>query len=62
MPFVEAFGPTSQRAQTRARPRGDAAARGYGVLPTPSLEWNEDVARATEHLYARVKHVVPAIE
>ncbi|MGZ5867631.1 MAG: quinolinate synthase NadA [Xanthobacteraceae bacterium] len=41
---------------------GSAAARGYKILPTPALEWNDDVARATQHLYDRVKHVVPSIE
>jgi quinolinate synthase len=36
--------------------------RRYGVLPMPSLEWNEGVARATAHLYERVKTVVPPVE
>jgi quinolinate synthase len=62
MPFVEAFGPTTQRTQLRERSGNGAAARKYGVLPMPSLEWNEDVVQATAHLYERVKHVVPSIE
>ncbi len=28
----------------------------------PSLEWNDEVARETAHLYERVKHVVPSVE
>jgi quinolinate synthase len=39
-----------------------AAARKYGVLPMPSLEWNAQVERETAHLYERVKNVVPSIE
>ena len=43
----------------RARPigRGDLA-----VLPMPPLDYTDDVARETAHLYERVKSVVPAIE
>ena len=32
------------------------------VLPMPPLDWNEEVARETAHLYARVKAVIPAVE
>src|SRR3954447_21238335 len=39
-----------------------AAARRYGVFPMPSLEWNEQVARETTPLYARVAKVIPSIE
>ena len=39
-----------------------AAARKFAPLPTPSLEWNEEVARETAHLYERIKHVVPSVE
>jgi len=63
MPFVESYGPTTPRLPATDIPHvGSAAARKYGVLPMPSLEWNEQVARETEHLYARVKNVVPSIE
>src|SRR5215472_12242817 len=43
----------------RARPigRGDLA-----VLPMPPLDYTDDVARETAHLYERVKSVIPAIE
>jgi quinolinate synthase len=37
------------------------AARGP-ALPKPSLEWTPEVERATAHLYARVKHIIPPIE
>jgi quinolinate synthase len=39
-----------------------AAARQYGVLAMPSLEWNEQVARETAALYARVAKVIPPVE
>src|ERR1044072_5178563 len=39
-----------------------AAARKYGVLPMPALEWNAQGERETAHLYERVKNVVPSIE
>jgi len=32
------------------------------VLARPSLEWNEQVARDTAHLYERIKNVVPNVE
>ncbi len=47
----------------RPTPTGsDAAARKHGVLPMPKLEWNEEVARETAHLYERIKTIVPAVE
>lgn len=39
-----------------------AAAHKYGIVPMPSLVWNEDVARETAHLYERIRSVVPAVE
>jgi quinolinate synthase len=39
-----------------------ATAHRYGVLPMPSLEWNEQVARETAPLYARVAKVIPPVE
>jgi quinolinate synthase len=39
-----------------------AAARKHGVIAMPSLEWNEQVARETAHLYRRVSNVVPSVE
>ena len=43
----------------RARPIGRAD---LPVLPMPSLDYTDDVARATAHLYEKVKTVIPAIE
>ncbi len=34
----------------------------FQPLPMPSLEYTDEVARETAHLYERVKHVIPAIE
>jgi quinolinate synthase len=31
-------------------------------MPMPPLAWNDDVARATAHLYERVKAVIPSVE
>jgi quinolinate synthase len=43
-----------------ARPeRAEAPA---DALPMPSLEWNDEVARATAHLYQRVKSVITPLE
>src|SRR5260370_30690036 len=62
-PIREAWGPSPHRAPPPAPAAGrSAAARRLGVLPMPSLEWNETVARETAHLYARIKNVVPAVE
>src|SRR5580704_1210651 len=63
MPIVEALGPSPRRSPPPV-PASDrsAAARRLGVLPMPSLEWNETVARETAHLYERIKAVVPAVE
>ncbi|HEV3185265.1 MAG TPA: quinolinate synthase NadA [Xanthobacteraceae bacterium] len=63
MPILEALGPSPHRAPPPAPTAGrSAAARRLGVLPMPSLEWNEQVARETAHLYERIQRVVPAVE
>ncbi|HEV3397574.1 MAG TPA: quinolinate synthase, partial [Xanthobacteraceae bacterium] len=63
MPILEALGPSPHRAPPPVPASGrSAAARRLGVLPMPSLEWNETVARETAHLYERIKAVVPAVE
>src|SRR5260370_11296778 len=63
VPTVDAVGPSPHGAPPPAPAAGrSAAARRLGVLPMPSLEWNETVARETAHLYARIKNVVPAVE
>src|ERR1700694_5915641 len=63
MPILQAFGPSAATAPVpNLVPEPGAAARRHGVLPMPSLEWNEQVARETAPLYARVQKVVPAVE
>ena len=58
MPILETFGPS--QAPT-SRPAGDASGH-FPSLPMPSLAWNDEVARATAHLYERIKAVVPTVE
>src|SRR3982074_3217677 len=60
MPMIAAFGPSRERFP--AAPSDAAAARKCAAIAMPPLEWNEDVARETAHLYERIKTVVPAIE
>src|ERR1700674_6042576 len=65
MPVLQSLGPSISHNAMPPRPgRGgpSAAARRLGVLPMPKLEWNDDVARETAHLYERIKTVVPAVE
>src|SRR5499425_138844 len=57
----QAIGPTAEFAPTLDAEISPAARR-HGVLPMPSLEWNDSVARETAHLYERIKAVVPAVE
>jgi quinolinate synthase len=60
MPVLNILGPTAPRAAPPpvvVPPPVSARA-----LPMPSLEWNEQVAKETAHLYERVKTVIPAIE
>jgi quinolinate synthase len=64
MSIIETLGPARERPQTLrpvARISSDAAAR-YGILPMPSLEWNDQVARETAPLYQRIKAVIPPVE
>src|SRR6476619_2569583 len=63
MPILQAFGPSTGRPPVAAPVVGAAhAARRYGVLPMPALEWNAQVERETAHLHDRVKTVSPAVE
>ena len=63
MPILQAFGPTAVSPAVPPPTAGlSAAARRFGVLPMPSLEWNEQVGRETAHLYERVKAVIPPVE
>jgi quinolinate synthase len=63
MPVIEAIGPRNERSAPAARTLGRSpAGRKFSLLPAPALEWNEEVARETAHLYERIKNVVPAVE
>ena len=65
MPVLSQLGPTRGRPfMPTASAPGElsAAARKYGVLPMPPLEWNAQVERETAHLYERVQAVVPPVE
>ncbi len=53
----------SLEARTAAREARRPGIRSrFAELPMPSLEFTEEVARETAHLYERVKEVIPAIE
>ena len=63
MPILETVGPQSARPPVPpADVAGVSALRRFGALPTPPLQWNAEVERATAPLYARVKNVVPPNE
>lgn len=57
----EDFGTVRSHREADALPRitGTQHAR---ALPMPPLEWTPEIDRATAHLYARVKNVIPEIE
>ena len=60
MPIIETIGPQARTAPKAARARKPSSR--FPILPMPNLEWNEEVARETAHLYERVKNVVPSVE
>jgi quinolinate synthase len=67
MPIAAIYGPEDFEglAHSPDKPGAQRAARdgvGARALPMPPLEWNDEVARATAHLYERVKSVIPPIE
>src|SRR5215831_10894687 len=59
MPILAAFGPGRNESLPAT---GGSAARTFPRVAMPSLEWNDEVARETAHLYERIKTVVPAVE
>jgi quinolinate synthase len=62
-PNVEVVTPPVARGELVVpRPGTGAAARKFGVLPMPKLEWNAEVERETAHLYEKVKSVIPPVE
>jgi quinolinate synthase len=60
MSLAQTFG--HPRHSRRPTPHRSPAAGQHGVVPMPSVEWNDQVARETAHLYERVKGVIPALE
>ena len=52
---MDAVHQMERSAQRAARDR-------FPSIPMPSLEYTDEVARETAHLYGRVKNVIPAIE
>jgi quinolinate synthase len=59
---MAAFEMTGQTVARRKPAAVQTAAERFGVLPMPSLEWNEQVARETAPLYEKVKAVIPPVE
>jgi len=67
MPIAAIFGPDdlgnhAQQETNRALSHPEVSAPRGPLLPRPSLEWNEEVGRATEHLYTRVNRVISPVE
>ncbi|MGO8740731.1 quinolinate synthase NadA [Rhodoblastus sp.] len=52
--------PTQSPAAAPVQP--SSAALRHGAVPMPNLAWTPEVARATAHLYEKVKTVIPPIE
>ena len=67
MPIAGIYGPDDftqnrhQRPAPTPRSRASSVERGR-ALPMPSLQWTDEVERATAHLYERVKGVISPIE
>ena len=66
MPITGLYGPedlgnAAHQPSTPVRPAISPAERAR-ALPMPPLEWTDEVERATNHLYARVKHVISPVE
>jgi quinolinate synthase len=65
MPILDIYGPDdfgSPIHRSTESPARAARAERSRALPMPSLEWTPEVERATAHLYAKVKNVIPEIE
>jgi quinolinate synthase len=61
MPIIETLGPQA-RSSPVAVPQPRRSQPRFPILPLPALDWNEEVARETAHLYERVKNVIPSVE
>ena len=63
MAIIETLSPQTRRHAARAKVApSPAGARRSAPLRAPSLEWNEQIARETAPLYARIRNVVPPNE
>src|SRR5437899_1478571 len=62
MPILQALGPSAGRASPPPQTSRATTARPDVAAPMPTLEWNEEVARDTAHLYEVVRAVIPALE
>ena len=67
MPIAAIYGPddflpAAPGGAPARRSRGEGPAQPADALPMPSLEWNEEVAQATAHLYERVRSVISPVE
>src|SRR5215472_579849 len=62
MPTQQALGPFAGRASPPSHSNPTTTARRDAALPMPTLEWNEQVAHDTAHLYQRVRAIIPAVE
>jgi len=62
VPLQQTLVPSEEFSPLAGVEHSAAAARRHGVLPMPSLEWNEQVERETAPLYARVAKVIPPVE
>src|ERR1700720_4751092 len=62
MPILQALGPSAKRASPPLQTSHATTARRDVAVPMPTLEWNEEVAHDTAHLYGRVRAVIPAVE
>jgi quinolinate synthase len=62
MPIAGLFGPDDFARGDRAKPVLPARQPALPSHRRPALEWTSEVERATAHLYARVKGVIPPVE
>ena len=62
MSILQALGPSAGGASPPPQTSRATTARRDVAVPMPTLEWNEEVAHATAHLYERVRAVIPAVE
>src|SRR5579864_2446376 len=67
MPIAGIYGPDDFATSASGKPaapgwRPTASRDRAHALPMPSLQWTDEVERATAHLYERVKTVIPPVE